>query len=182
MKLDDPSLVAADAPADGRRHELEAIRASLEDALYEIRSICRGLILPHIESSEVAELIRHAAHAHEQRTGTSVRLDLASEPTPISASAKICLYRFVQEALTNAYRHAGGAGQAIRTALETGRILVEVSDSGPGFDPERVRRDALGLAGLRQRVKSLGGSFAVETSGRGTTLRVVLDLKEALAA
>ena len=182
MKLDDPSLVAADTPLDGRRRELEAIRASLEDALYEIRSLCRGLILPHIESSEVSELIRHAAHAHEQRTGTGVRLDLAAEPAPVSASARICIYRFVQEALTNAYRHAGGVGQAIRSAVENGRIVVEVSDSGPGFDTEAVRRDALGLAGLRQRVKSLGGSFAVETSGRGTTLRVVLDLKEARAA
>jgi signal transduction histidine kinase len=182
MKLDDPRLVAADTPLDGRRREIEAIRASLEDALYEIRSICRGLILPYIESSVVPELIAHAARAHEQRTGTSVRLDLACEPAPVSASGKICIYRFVQEALTNAYRHAGGAGQAIRSVVATGRVIVEVSDSGPGFDPGQIRTEALGLAGLRQRVKSLGGSFAVETSGRGTTLRVVLDLKEALAA
>ena len=182
MKLDDPSLVASDTAADSRQREIEAIRASLEDALYEIRSICGGLILPHIETSEVTELIRHAAHAHEQRTGTSVRLDLSVEPAPVSASARICIYRFVQEALTNAYRHASGAGQSIRSAVEAGRLVVAVSDSGPGFDPGEIRRDALGLAGLRQRVKSLGGSFAVETSGRGTTLRVVLDLKEALAA
>jgi signal transduction histidine kinase len=182
MKLDDPSLVAVETDADGRRREIEAIRASLEDALYEIRSICRGLILPHIETSEVSELIRHAAHAHEQRTGTSVRLELSGEPAPVAASGRICIYRFVQEALTNAHRHAGGAGQRVRSAVEAGRIVVEVSDSGPGFDPEGIRGEALGLAGLRQRVKSLGGSFAVETSGRGTTLRVVLDLEEALAA
>jgi signal transduction histidine kinase len=182
MKLDDPLLVAADTPLDVRRREIEAIRTSLEDALYEIRSICGGLILPQIETSETSELIRHAARAHEQRTGTSVRLALCEQPAPVSASGKICIYRFVQEALTNAYRHAGGAGQSVRSSVDAGRIVVEVSDAGPGFDPARVGPDALGLAGLRHRVRSLGGSFAVETSGEGTALRIVLDLEEAIAA
>lgn len=183
MKLDDPLLVASDAPAEDRRREIGWIRATLAEALREIRSICGGLILPHIEESGISELIRHAARAHEQRTGTSVELELADdEAAAISGAGKICIYRFIQEGLGNAYRHAGGAGQKVRSVIAAGRLTVEVSDTGPGFDPGRTRGEALGIAGLRQRINSLGGSFAVETSGRGTTLRVVLDLKEILAA
>ena len=162
-----------------RKREIGAIRSSLDDALGEIRSICGGLILPHIETAQTAEIIAHAARAHEQRTGTKVQLALSDQAASLSVSGKICIYRFVQEALGNAFRHAGGVGQAVRSTVEAGRIVVEVSDNGPGFDLRQIRREALGLAGLRQRVKSLGGSFAVETSGRGTTLKMVLKLDEA---
>jgi signal transduction histidine kinase len=183
MKLDDPRLVAGDSAALERRREIEAIRASLDEALQEIRTICGGLILPHIETAGISEVIRRAARRHEQRTGTRVDLDLPDEQAAtISAARKICIYRFVQEGLANASRHAGGAGQMVRSTIAGGRLTIEVSDKGPGFDPGRLRADALGLAGLRQRINSLGGSFAVETSGRGTTLRVILDLEEVLAA
>jgi signal transduction histidine kinase len=182
MKLDDPALTAANSPREDREREIGAIRSSLDDALDEIRSICGGLILPHIETAQTAELITHAARAHEQRTGTKVHLALSDQAPGLSASGKICIYRFVQEALGNSYRHAGGAGQAVRSTCEAGRVVVEVSDCGPGFDPQNIRREALGLAGLRQRVKSLGGSFAIETSERGTTLTMALNLDEARAA
>jgi signal transduction histidine kinase len=182
MKLDDPTLTAAGADNDKGGREIAAIRSSLDDALSEIRSICSGLILPHIETAQVTDLVTHAAGAHQQRTGMKVRLALSDRNAALSASGKICVYRFVQEGLSNSYRHAGGAGQAVSSAVEAGRIVVEVSDAGPGFDLQRIRPDALGLAGLRQRVKSLGGSFAIETSGQGTTLRMVLDLEEARAA
>jgi signal transduction histidine kinase len=176
MKLDDPVLIADNSPSEDRKREIGAIRSSLDDALGEIRSICGGLILPHIETVQTAELITHAARAHEQRTGTKVQLAISDQAAFLSASGKICVYRFVQEALGNAHRHAGGVGQTVRSALEAGRIVMEVSDNGPGFDLRQIRHDALGLAGLRERVKSLGGSFAVETSGRGTTLKMVLKL------
>jgi signal transduction histidine kinase len=179
MKLDDPVLTAANSPREHRQREIGAIRSSLDNALDEIRSICGGLILPHIETALTAEIITHAARVHEQRTGTKVQLALSNQASALSASGKICIYRFVQEALGNSFRHAGGAGQAVRSTFEAGRIVVEVSDGGPGFDPQHIRREALGLAGLRQRVKSLGGSFAIETSGRGTTLKMVLKLNGA---
>ena len=174
MKLDDPVLIAANSPSEDRKREIGDIRLSLDDALAEIRSICGGLILPHIETVQTAELITHAARAHEHRTGTKVKLALSDPQAPLSVSGKICIYRFVQEALSNSYRHAGGVGQAVSSALNAGRVVVEVSDTGPGFDLGQIRRDALGLAGLRERVKSLGGSFAVETSRGGTTLKMVL--------
>jgi signal transduction histidine kinase len=170
---------AVSAALVGSAGQLAAIRASLDDALAEIRAICSGLVLPQIEASATREVVARAARAHEQRTGTTVNLSLSDEPGELAPSGKICAYRFVQEALSNAYRHAGGAGQSVRCAIEDGRVVIEVCDRGGGFDPAAVRSEALGLAGLRERVESLGGTFAVETSEGGTTLRMVLDQEEA---
>ena len=75
-----------------------------------------------------------------------MELSLSDEPDTLALSGKICVYRFVQEALSNAYRHAGGAGQSVRLRVEGRRVVVEVSDAGPGFDPESIRGEALGLA------------------------------------
>jgi signal transduction histidine kinase len=169
---------AISASLVGSAGQLAAIRASLDDALADIRAICGGLVLPQIEASDTREVVARAARAHEQRTGTTVDLALSDEPGELAPSGKICVYRFVQEALSNAYRHAGGAGQSVHHAIENGRVVVEVSDGGPGFDPTTIRGEALGLAGLRERIESLGGTFTVETSDGGTTLRMVLDQEE----
>jgi signal transduction histidine kinase len=169
---------AISASLVGSAGQLAAIRSSLDDALAEIRAICRGLVLPQIETLDTREVVARAAHAHEQRTGTAVELSLSEEPDTLGLSGKICVYRFVQEALSNAYRHAGGAGQSARSTVEGRRVVVEVSDAGPGFDPDSIRSGALGLAGLRERVESLGGSFTVETSEGGTTLRMALAPEE----
>jgi signal transduction histidine kinase len=170
---------AISASLVGSAGHLASIRASLDDALAEIRAICGGLVLPQIEASDTREVVARAARAHEQRTGTTVALLLSDDADTLAPSGKICVYRFVQEALSNAFRHAHGVGQSVRYAIEEGRVIVEVSDAGPGFDPAAVRVEALGLSGLRERVESLGGAFTVETSGGGTTLRMVLDQEEA---
>ena len=92
-------------------------------------------------------------------------------------TAKITLFRLVQEALTNAYRHAGGAGQRVSLCYDGGRLHVEVADAGPGFGfPATAEWDKhLGLVGMRERVESLGGNFRVESApGRGT--RIIADV------
>jgi signal transduction histidine kinase len=87
---------------------------------------------------------------------------------------KTTVYRLVQEALNNAFRHAGGAGQAVSVGLHGDQLRVEVTDTGPGFDPDTVADDGqhLGLTGMRERVESLGGVFNIESQpGKGTRIR-----------
>ncbi len=87
----------------------------------------------------------------------------------------ICLYRFAQEALNNAFRHAGGQGQRLGASYDGRTILVEVADSGPGFAAEHIAMggERLGLSGLRYRVESLGGMLLINsTVGHGAKLSV----------
>jgi signal transduction histidine kinase len=165
-------LGRSDTPAG----ETEAIRGHLEEAMRDIRNICRGLALPQVERLDLAQLLRSVVAAHEQRTGVSVRLGLPSRSPALSLSEKICVYRFAQEGLNNGFHHAGGLGQSVSAQASDSGLQVAVADEGPGFGEHSSDGEGLGLAGLRERIESLGGSFRIETSASGTRLEMALKL------
>ena len=82
---------------------------------------------------------------------------------------KACLYRFVQEGLNNAFRHAGGRGQTLRAEIVDGLLEVEVSDKGLGYavTPQLWSNSGLGLVGLKDRVSSLGGTLELRALPEG---------------
>lgn len=169
---------AATSPEE-RDLELGRIQNALTDAMREIRGISRGLILPEIEELPLGGVIAKAAMLHEERTGTTVRLDCAPLPAVVSPAVKICVYRFVQEGLQNAFRHGQGQGQAVECASEDGVFRLRVLNSRAN-GPAAMGRPGLGLAGLRERVESLGGSFVFELdTPAGTVLSMTIDLKGA---
>ena len=176
LRLDSCTPLWNDTCSQDRTREILAIRSHLDEAMGEIRSLCSGLVLPQIETSDLRDILERAIRNHESRTGTTVELSLSGAPETLTPSEKICIYRFVQEALTNSYKHAGGKGQAVAQVFENGRLCLEVADTGPGFDPDSVRPENLGLAALRDRVESLGGSFQIESSSEGTCVRMFLQV------
>ena len=174
LRLDKVSAPSSDAKVD----ELASIRSNLDESMREIRNICRGLTLPQIEGKNLPDLLADVVAAHEQRTGTEVKMWAPDDGPELSQSERICIYRFVQEGLSNAFRHAGGVGQSV-TAAVSGRVLnVTVSDDGPGLNSPEAGTTGLGLAGLRERVESLGGEFSVDSSAAGTRLTMALRLSD----
>ncbi|MBZ9792394.1 sensor histidine kinase [Rhizobium sp. 3T7] len=178
LRLDSNMLVDPATPATLRERELAAIKASLDEAMHEIRTICNGLVLPQIEAASLPEILERGVRAHEQRTGSRVDLSIAEAPEHLSPSAKICIYRFVQEGLNNGYRHGGGIEQRVVHRMEGDRISIEVSDGGSGFNPDDVGPTSLGLAGLRERIESLGGTFHLQSSAQGTIVSMSLSNEE----
>ena len=157
--------------------DLEVIQSAIQRALAEMRALSAGMGVPHLNDLTLPQTLARAVHAHQRRTETAVTLDLDGTPERASLPVKITLYRLVQEALTNAYRHAGGVGQGVALCYDAGRLHVEVSDAGPGFvDGGAAEWDKhLGLVGMRERVESLGGNFRVVSApGRGT--KIIADL------
>lgn len=163
----------------GREAALGGIETVLGDALRDMRVIASGLMLPEIADLTLGETVRQAARTHEQRTATRVAVDCPDIARDIPQAARICVYRFVREGLNNAYRHAGGNGQAVECRLDGDVLAVRVLDAGgaPVSAPERGT-GGLGLAGLRERVASLGGTFRVSRGPRGA----VMDMSIALGA
>ncbi|CAN7477709.1 sensor histidine kinase [Phyllobacterium sp. LjRoot231] len=176
LRLDSDMLIDPAVPDEIREREVMAIKESLDEAMREIRNICNGLVLPHIEAADLPEILQWAVKAHEYHTGSSVDLSISSTPLQLEPSAKICIYRFVQEALNNGFRHGGGIKQRVAETLRGERVIIDVADSGPGFDPAAIRHASIGLAGLKDRVESLGGRFTIETSERGTRVRMSLSI------
>ncbi len=178
LRLDSDAVMNPSASLEKREREVAAIKASLDEAMHEIRTICSGLVLPQIETASLSEILERCIHAHKQRTGSAVDLSLSRPPDRLSPSAKICIYRFVQEALNNAYRHGGGIGQRVMQSIDGDRVRIEVADGGPGFDPSKIRSTSLGLAGLRERIESLGGTFELNAAAPGTVVRMSLGVEE----
>ena len=93
---------------------------------------------------------------------------------------KITLFRIVQEALINGFRHAGEGEQSVRVWGSEENLTVTVADTGVGFSQEPTPSQAnLGLLGMRERIELLGGVFTLETKpGKGTKIQAILPLKE----
>ncbi len=169
------------AAEHSKSEEFEKIRTVLQDCLREIRHLSAGLAPPHLDSLALRKVLELAVRQHQQRTGSAVNAAIGKLPANISSLHKVCIYRFVQEGLNNAYRHAAGIGQTVHVASDGRELTVEVADKGPGFSPSNGHGgDGLGLAGLRDRVESLGGKFSLEAQlGRGTRLRASFQVADA---
>jgi signal transduction histidine kinase len=178
LRIDSDTMLSTRTTKRRRQEEIDIIRSSLADAMTEIRSISRGLVLPQIESDTLPELVERVVSAHEERTGTLVRRSIDSRVPDVTKSGKICVFRFIQEALNNAYRHGGAREQAVKVKTSGGQVEVAVSDAGSGFDLGQIRPDSIGLEGLKGRVESLGGRFGVQTSPTGTTVSMTLGAME----
>lgn len=175
LRLDSEVLMNASTLPETRAKELAWIRSSLAEAMTEIRDICRGLVLPHIENASIGEIVKRVVEAHQDKTGTLVETSVEDDRPELTPAVRICIYRFIQEALNNAYRHGGGVEQTVSAVARAGQVRVSVSDQGAGFDPTEVRPASLGLLGLRERVDSLGGEFDVKTGEGGTTLTITFE-------
>lgn len=170
--------IVPDTP--GARDEAAAVGKALHAALAEIRAISRGLSLPDLDCLDLGEVARRAVEAHVGPEGPAITIERADDGAgPVADSAKICVYRFLQEALSNAARHAEGAAVRVRIEAADGTLRVSVSDDGPGFDPAARRGigpdGGQGLDGLHDRAESLGGALEIESApGAGTTLTLTL--------
>jgi signal transduction histidine kinase len=113
-----------------------------------------------------------------RRYGVAVDLAMDGDVDRIPDSHRTCVYRAVQEALTNCVRHATATRATVRVTGRPDRLSVSITDDGVGFDPAR-RPSGLGLRGIDERVKELHGTMTIESArGKGTTLVISLPLAE----
>jgi signal transduction histidine kinase len=102
--------------------------------------------------------------------------EMVSEKLP--DETRICIYRLVQEALNNAATHSAARNARVSVVQTPDKLRVEITDDGRGFDPLRVR--GMGLLGMEERVKRLGGMLSIESrAGQGTSVKAELPLDAA---
>jgi signal transduction histidine kinase len=156
-----------------RASEARLVQQVLSEAMTDIRTICSGLSLPHIEKQSLGDIVGEVSRGHERRTHTEVHHAVSGETAELPLHIKICVYRFLQEGLNNAYRHAGGAGQAVRCHVEDG-ILHALVANGPFACADDAPLQAL---------EALGGRFHFEASpGSGSRLEMSVRFEKRIAA
>src|SRR5580700_645232 len=162
-------------PAPEVRPRLESIRAVAEKGINEIRNMALLLRPSMLDDFGLVPALDWQARETAKRTGMHVQLN--SELTDeLPEEHKTCIYRVVQEALNNCARHAQASTVQVEVRRETAGILLSVLDDGSGFDTGRVH--GLGLRGMEERVRHLGGTFEIDSHpGRGTKVQIVLPLR-----
>jgi len=156
----------------GRFNDVHARLGALDESLREIAHSIRSTTAV---ARPVPDAVESELRALKNATGIEVGLEVEGDLDDLSDSQKIVLFRVVQEALSNVRKHSG-AGR-VSVALHSRRTFVEltVSDDGSGFHPRNLDTNRLGLAGISERVRLLGGAVEVETSpGNGTAVRATL--------
>jgi signal transduction histidine kinase len=163
--------------------EVLPVRMAVESALGDLCAISADLQLPDIEPLSLHEIAGRVVRDYQAKTGANVAFVSSLPDVPASPRVKITLYRLLQEALANTFRHAKCMNPHVQLKGDRDCVSIEVTDDGPGFDADAaLKKGRLGLSGMRQRVEVLGGSFDLQTVlGKGTSVRMHLPLREAYA-
>jgi signal transduction histidine kinase len=150
---------------------LQAIKTASKDGLRELRAILNVLrqaddadpTQPAPGTAQLETLISGA-----RRAGLDTTLTVTGEPVPLPSAVDLAAYRIVQESLTNAIRHAGPATAAVSLGYGRDELHIEVTDTGRGLgDPGASHNGGHGLAGMRERAATVGGSLETGPSPAG---------------
>jgi signal transduction histidine kinase len=170
------ALHVLDRSPQRARELLEAIKASSQDALEELRvtlAVFRSADQPRGPAPGLDRLDVLVGRINE--AGVPVELVRVGRPRAVSASVELAAYRIVQESLTNVVRHAGPGTAAVRLEYAADELRIEVTDTGRGAGAERSFAEGQGVTGMRTRADAVGGTLeAGPRPGGGFSVRARL--------
>jgi signal transduction histidine kinase len=142
----------------------------------EVRTLSHLLHPPLLDEAGLPSALRWYVDGFAQRSKIKVDLDMPADFGRLSQELETAIFRVVQECLTNIHRHSGSPVAKIRLRHRDGEAFVEVEDKGKGMPPEK--RDEIsstgpvgvGIRGMRERLRQLGGTLDIRSSGNGTVV------------
>jgi signal transduction histidine kinase len=167
------------------KHMAEA-KALTEQTMRSVRDLAMGLRPSMLDDLGLDPALRWQAREFSRRTGVAVLVNTEGDIERLSEQMRTCIYRVVQESLTNCARHAHAGNVRIEVREKSDRIDLTIQDDGTGFNPSRMERRGFGLIGMEERIKKLGGKLAISSGSqavpRGTILKVELPYKTEIPA
>ncbi len=156
----------------------------------ELRNISHLLHPPLLDEAGLPAAIRWYVERFSHRSKIAVKLNLPDNLGRLPREIETTIFRIVQESLTNVHRHSGSKHAEIRLTREFARVTVEVCDEGKGMKTESYRTysgvltPGVGIQGMRERIRQLGGRFEIRSGETGTTVlaSLLLDNVEAKSA
>ena len=152
----------------------------IEQLSSEIRTMSHLLHPPLLDEVGLQSALTEYVRGFEERSGIRVNLELPEKMERLPHEYELSLFRIVQECLTNIHRHSGSTTAVVRLRMSGAEIELEVLDQGRGISPEiqanfvAGKSSGVGLRGMRERVRQIGGSLRVESNERGTAVLVTL--------
>ena len=156
----------------GRFDDLHTRLASLDEGL---REIARATSSTSLVTWSVEEALESELQALELAMPIETELDVRGDLAELTDSQKIVLFRIVQEALSNVRKHSGASSVSVVLDSKPRFLDLRISDDGCGFNSRKLAGDRLGLAGIAERVRLLGGVVEVVSGrGEGASVRATL--------
>jgi signal transduction histidine kinase len=166
----------AEDPREIREH-LASVKTLAGKTVNEVRDLALLLRPSMLDDFGLVPALNWHAREMTKRTGLSVVVSADDEADYLPDEHKTCIYRLVQEAVNNSARHANARNVEVMVVREDSRVRFSVRDDGAGFDTRFVR--GLGLLGMEERVRRLGGQFQLNSQlGRGTLITAELPLSD----
>ena len=160
---------------------LSELNKLVDEVLQEIRTASYLLHPPLLDEAGIACAARWYVEGFAKRSGIQVRCAIPDEIPRSSRLSELVLYRVLQETLTNVHRHAGASSVSITLGHDSDQLTLQIADDGHGIPEERLSRvngrnghEGVGIAGMRERVRELGGQLEIRSGNEGTTVSVAL--------
>jgi len=159
--------------------KLNEFRERIVEISTGVQSISRQLHLPQLEYLGIAAAMRNFCREFAEKQKVDIDFREENIPDSVPPEISLCLFRVLQEAVHNAAKHSQVRRFEVALACSTGQLHLVVTDRGDGFDAQTaVGRGGLGLISMRERVRTVHGTFAIDSRPRqGTTIRVAVPLE-----
>lgn len=150
--------------------------ALVKELSKEVRTISHLLHPPLLDEAGLASALRWYVEGFAQRSKIEVDLEFPEDFGRLPREAETAIFRTVQECLTNIHRHSESPTATIRIAASDNHVRVEVEDRGKGIPPEKqfemtsTGTPGVGIRGMRERLRQLGGSLDIHSNGKGTLI------------
>lgn len=160
-------------------------RSYLQEALHLVRHsrneshLSIEILRSAARNDRLDALIARCIAQMKPAAGPAIEQQIDGDPVPLSYNLLNQCFRIVQEALSNAVRHAQATRILVRVTYRPGSLRLEVEDNGRGFDPATIPgpdQGSFGMTGMRERAASIHSSFDLESGARGTLIRVMVSL------
>src|SRR5262249_53406525 len=156
----------------------------VDQSIKETRTISHLLHPQGLDEVGFASAATTYAEGFAQRSGLQLVIRISEPAKRLPREMEIALFRVLQEALTNIHRHSKSTSAEVGFEPSAENVVLTIRDKGVGIPKEVLDRfrssgtSGVGLAGMRERIRELGGTFEVESSSEGTTVKVVVPLSE----
>jgi two-component system, NarL family, sensor kinase len=152
------------------------------ESLQEIRTLSYLLHPPLLDEAGLVSALQWYVQGFTKRSG--IYVDLVAQPMDrLPADVELAFFRIVQESLTNVRRHSGSETASIRLETKSGEILLQIQDRGRGLPAQKTSDDVddiiemgVGIPGMQQRLRQLGGTLEIDSNSEGTTITAMVPI------
>jgi len=180
------AALASNENAVAQANVVAESRQIVDKCLTETRTISYLLHPPLLDEAGLGSAARWYVEGFVERSGIKINLELPPELGRVHKDIETALFRALQEGLTNVHRHSGCSTVEIRLDMRDKRMRLEIRDNGHGMPQKTLNRilagvpvSGVGIAGMRERVRELGGSLNISSDSSGTLVDISIPLFDA---